>query len=144
MNFTGYRIGLLWSAIFAVILIMIPQLQELQIESVASASSIVPSVPTVPAILIREGSISKNATLVSTLVDSQVPSALANDIAGQIRPVFDLRRIHAGNRYHIETQLDGALVAFEYTIDDERTLKVFRSASLDASPFEYNARIDTI
>jgi murein DD-endopeptidase MepM/ murein hydrolase activator NlpD len=144
MNFTGYRIGLFWSAIFAVILIVIPQLQELQIESVASASSINPSVPTVPAVLIREGTISKNATLVSTLIDSQVPSALANDIAGQIRPVFDLRRIHSGNHYRTETQLDGALVAFEYTIDDERTLKVFRNPALDASPFDYSARIDTI
>jgi len=147
MIFTGYRIGLLWSAAFAVILVVVPQLQELQRQSVASASSMilsVPAVPVVPAVQILEGSILKNATLVSTLVDSEVPSALANDIASQIRPVFDLRRIHTGNHYRIEKQLDGELMAFEYTIDDERTLKVFRGASLNGSASEYDAKIETI
>ena len=96
MIFSGYRIGLVWSAAFAIILVAIPEVQELQREWVASASSSIPAlpVPTVPAIQILEGSILKNATLVSTLVDSEIPSALANDIASQIRPVFDLRRIH--------------------------------------------------
>src|SRR5882672_7220791 len=144
MIFSGYRIGLLWSAAFAVILVAIPQLQELQSESVASASSMplfVPSVPTVPAVLILEGSISKNATLVSTLIDSEVPSLLANDIASQIRPVFDLRRIHTGNHYRIERQLDGQLMAFEYTIDDERTLKVSKGVSLDDTAPVYDAKI---
>ena len=144
MHFLGYRIGLLWSAAFAVILVVIPQLQELQRESVASASSSVPAVPPVPTTQILEGSILKNATLVSTLVDSEVPSALANDVARQIRPVFDLRRIHVGNHYRIEKQLDGELTAFEYTIDDERTLKVSKSAALDGNTSEYDAKIDTI
>jgi murein DD-endopeptidase MepM/ murein hydrolase activator NlpD len=146
MIFSGYRIGLVWSAAFAVILVVIPQLQELQRESVASASSSIPAlpVPTVPAIQILEGSILKNATLVSTLVDSEIPSALANDIAGQIRPVFDLRRIHVGNHYRIEKRLDGELTAFEYVIDDERTLKVSKAVSSNGSDFEYDAKIETI
>jgi len=147
MIFSGYRIGLLWSAIFAVILIAIPELQELQRESVASASSLtltLPAVPAAPAIQILEGAILKNATLVSTLVDSAIPSVLANDIAGQIRPVFDLRRIHVGNHYRIEKHLDGELVTFEYTIDDERTLKVSKGASLDGTSSLYDAKIETI
>ena len=145
MIFSGYRIGLVWSAAFAAILVAIPQLQELQRESVASASSIIPSIPTVPAIQILEGSISKNATLVSTLVNSEIPSALANNVAGQIRPVFDLRRIRVGNHYRIEKQLDGELQYFEYTIDDERTLKVSKSASSPGGvASEYDAKIETI
>jgi murein DD-endopeptidase MepM/ murein hydrolase activator NlpD len=146
MIFSGYRIGLAWSAAFAVILVAIPQLQELQREWVASASSSIPSlpVPTVPAIQILEGSILKNATLVSTLVDSDIPSALANDIASQIRPVFDVRKIHVGNHYRMEKRLDGELTAFEYTIDDERTLKVSKSPSLDDGDRQYEAKIETI
>ena len=146
MIFSGYRIGLAWSAAFAVILVAIPELQELQREWVAIASSSIPSlpVPTVPAVQILEGSILKNATLVSTLVDSHVPSALANDIASQVRPVFDLRRIHVGNHYRIEKRLDGELTAFEYTIDDERTLKVSKSDSSNGSEVEYDAKIETI
>jgi len=146
MIFSGYRIGLVWSAAFAVILVVIPQIQELQRESVALASSGIPAfpVPTVPAIQILEGSILKNATLVSTLVDSDIPSALANDIASQIRPVFDLRRIHVGNHYRMEKQLDGELTSFEYTIDDERTLKVSKAVSSNGSDFEYDAKIESV
>src|SRR4029079_18279872 len=89
-------------------------------------------------------SILKNATLVSTLVDSEIPSALANDIATRIRPVFDLRRIHVGNHYRIEKQMDGELTGFEYTIDDERTLKVSKTVSPNGSDFEYDAKVETI
>jgi len=144
MILSGYRIGLVWSAAFAAILVVAPQLQELQRESVASASSGIPAIPVVPAVQILEGSILKNATLVSTLVASEIPSPLANDIAGQIRPVFDLRRIHAGNHYRIEKQLDGELKYFEYTIDDERTLKVSKSASPRNDAAEYDTKIETI
>jgi murein DD-endopeptidase MepM/ murein hydrolase activator NlpD len=146
MIFSGYRIGLAWSAAFAVILVAIPELQELQREWVASASSSIPSlpVPAVPAIQILEGSILKNATLVSTLVDSNIPSALANDIASQIRPVFDVRKIHVGNHYRMEKRLDGELTAFEYTIDDERTLKVSKSPSSNDDDLQYEAKIETI
>src|SRR2546423_12304822 len=121
MIFSGYRIGLVWSAIFTIIIIAVPRLQELQRESVSSASSGLPAARFVPAVQILEGTISRNATLVSTLVESEIPTEIANDVAVQVRPVFDVRRIHAGNSFRIEKDIGGDLKSFEYKIDDERT-----------------------
>jgi murein DD-endopeptidase MepM/ murein hydrolase activator NlpD len=142
MIFSAYRIGLVWSAIFAVILVVVPELQDLKRASVASASSVVPAAPRMQ---ILEGSILKNATLVSTLVDSDVPSRLANDLASQIRPVFDARRIHAGNHYRIEKDPGGDLKAFEYKIDDDRILKVSKSISEESGhDSKYDAKVETV
>jgi murein DD-endopeptidase MepM/ murein hydrolase activator NlpD len=142
MIFSGYRIGLVWSAIFAVILVVIPQLQELATESVSSASSGVPAVHVVAPLQILEGTISRNATLVSTLVGMNISSQAANDLAMQLQPVFDVRKIHTGNKFRIEKALDGDLKAFEYRIDDERTLKVAKRSAAEDAP-GYDARIET-
>jgi hypothetical protein len=80
-----------------------------------------------PRIQVLEGTISKNATLVSTLTNSDVDASLANEVAGLVRPVFDVRKIHVGNPYRIEKELDGELRTFEYKIDEERTLKVSKA-----------------
>ena len=141
MNLSGYRIGLVWSAVFTIILVAAAQLQDLERESVASASSSVSAAPAFPTNQILEGTISRNATLVSTLVDSDVPKSLANELAGQVRTVFDVRKIHAGNSFRLEKSLDGDLKSFEYKIDDEHTLKLAKDAPGDSG---YDAHIETI
>ena len=142
MSLARYSIGLVCFAIIAVLsavaIAVVPRYQALELETVSSASF---GVPTVPRIQILEGTISKNATLVSTLVNSGVPTDRAGEVATLVRPVFDVRKIHAGNSYRIEKELDGALRAFEYKIDDERTLKVAKAMSGNAG---YDARIDTL
>lgn len=141
MSFSWCRVGLVWSAIFTIIVVVVPRYQELERQSVASASA---GVPVASRIKVLEGNISKNATLVSTLVASDVPAGLANDLAAQVRPVFDVRKIHAGNAYRIEEDLAGDLKTFEYKIDDERTLRVSRVSFGDAVAPSYDARIDTL
>ena len=83
-----------------------------------------PTVDTVPQPEVVEDTIQKNRTLVATLVDYEVPVTIANEIAGLIKPVFDLRRIRFGNPFRLEKETDGTLKTFEYKIDDERILKV--------------------
>jgi len=78
----------------------------------------------VPQNEVVEDTIQKNRTLVATLVDYEVPVAIANEVADLIKPVFDLRKMRFGNPFRLEKETDGTLKKFEYKIDDERVLKV--------------------
>jgi murein DD-endopeptidase MepM/ murein hydrolase activator NlpD len=82
----------------------------------------------VPRIEVVEGNFKRNATLVATLVDFDIPSELAQDIAGLIQPVFDVRGFRSGNPFKLEKDTDGTLRAFEYKISDEKVLEVQRGA----------------
>ena len=132
------RVGLVWTAIFMFILVVAPQYQELEQESISLAST---GLSSMPQVQVLEGTIAKNATLVSTLIASDVPSDLANEVAGLVRPVFDTRRIHVGNPFKIEKEMDGGLMSFEYKVDDEKILKVTKSPSGDSG---FDARIETL
>src|SRR5438874_12358706 len=125
-----YRIGLVWSLILTV-LIVIPKYWELKIESIPPLA---PPPVEIPKTQVVEDTIQKNRTLVATLVDYDVPVALANELADLIRPVFDVRRLRFGNPFRIEKEIDGTLSKFEYKIDDERILKVQKEK--DAGSYE--------
>jgi hypothetical protein len=77
-----------------------------------------------PQLEVVEDTIHRNTTLVATLVDYNVPIAIANDVADLIKPVFDVRQLRFGNPFKLEKEVDGTLRRFEYKIDDERILKV--------------------
>jgi murein DD-endopeptidase MepM/ murein hydrolase activator NlpD len=81
-----------------------------------------------PRIEIVEGAFKQNATLVATLVDLEIPSEIAHNIARLIQPVFDVRGFHTGNYFKVEKDTDGNLRAFEYKINDEKILEVQRDA----------------
>lgn len=138
MPFAWCRVGLVWSAVFAAIIVVVPRYMELERESVSSASA---GVPASPRLQVLEGTIASHATLVSTLVDSDISAETANDIASLVRPVFDVRRMHVGNSFRIEKELDGDLKAFEYKIDDERLLKVIKARDGGSG---YDARVETV
>ena len=115
-----YRIGLVWSLILTV-LIVIPKYWELKIESIPPLA---PPPVEIPKTQVVEDTIQKNRTLVATLVDYDVPVAIANEVADLIRPVFDVRKMRFGNPFRLEKEFDGTLKAFEYKIDEESVLKV--------------------
>ena len=115
-----YRIGLVWSLILTV-LIVIPKYWELKIESIPPLA---PPPVEIPRTQVVEDTIQKNRTLVATLVDYDVPVAIANEVADLIRPVFDVRKMRFGNPFRLEKEFDGTLKAFEYKIDEESVLKV--------------------
>jgi murein DD-endopeptidase MepM/ murein hydrolase activator NlpD len=91
-----------------------------------------------PRIEIVEGTVKKNATLVATLVDFEIPKEIANHIASLVQPVFDVRGLHSGNPFKLEKDTNGTLRAFEYKINDEKILEVQRGGGA------YEARVSTL
>lgn len=119
-----HKLGLLGSLVLAVALAVVPKYWDFTIESIPPL--ITPPAPAVPQTQVVEDTIGKNATLVATLVDYDVPVALANEVADLVKPVFNLRKLRFGNAFRLEKEVDGTLRAFEYKIDDESVLKVKR------------------
>jgi murein DD-endopeptidase MepM/ murein hydrolase activator NlpD len=91
-----------------------------------------------PRIEVVEGSFKPNATLVATLVDFDIPSELAQNIARLIQPVFDVRGFRTGNSFKLEKDTDGTLRAFEYKINDEKILEVQRGRE------DYEAKVSNL
>src|SRR2546423_7701741 len=127
--------GLVWSLLFAVIMIAVPRYWEL---SVAPLPLLAPPAIQIPQTEVVEDTIQKNRTLVATLVDYEVPLTIANEIADLIKPVFDVRRLRFGNPFRLEKEGDGTLKKFEYKIDDESVLKVQKGS--DA----YEAKVEKL
>src|SRR5205814_4725670 len=98
------------------------------IESIPPLLAPPPATNTVPKTEVVEDTIQKNRTLVATLVDYEVPAAIATEVADLIKPVFDLRKLRFGNPFRLEKESDGTLKKFEYKIDDESVLKVQKGA----------------
>jgi murein DD-endopeptidase MepM/ murein hydrolase activator NlpD len=135
MGFYKSKIGLIWSVILTVLIVVLPKYYELNIDSIPPLA---PPAADFPKTQVVEDTIQKNRTLVATLVDYDVPVALANEVADLIRPVFDLRKMRFGNAFRLEKEIDGTLKAFEYKIDDESILKVHKDAD------SYEAKVEKI
>jgi murein DD-endopeptidase MepM/ murein hydrolase activator NlpD len=92
----------------------------------------------VPQVQVVEASVKPNTTLVATLVDFDIPSDIAHDVARLVQPVFDVRNFRSGNSFKLEKDTEGNLHAFEYKIDREKILEVLRDAD------SYAARVSTL
>ena len=136
MGFYKCKIGLVWSLVLAVLIIVVPKYWELRIDSIPPLAP--PPAVDVPKTEVYEDTIQRNRTLVATLVDYDVPVAIANEVADLIRPVFDLRKMRFGNAFRLEKESDGTLKAFEYKIDDERVLKVHKGTD------SYEAKVEKL
>jgi murein DD-endopeptidase MepM/ murein hydrolase activator NlpD len=94
-----------------------------------------------PRIEIVEGAFKKNATLVATLVDFDIPVELAQNVAGLIQPVFDVRGFRTGKSFKLEKDTQGTLRNFAYRISDDKVLEVQRGPYAADS---YEAKISTL
>jgi len=135
MGILKCRIGLIWSLLLTVILTVIPRYWELKIESIPQFT---PPASLLTKTEIVEDTIRKNRTLVATLVDYNISATMANEVAGLIQPVFDVRKLRFGNPFRLEKESDGTLKTFEYKIDDESVLKVEKEAD------SYAARVEKL
>ena len=135
MGILKCRIGLVWSLLLTVILTVIPKYWELKIESIPQVT---PPANLLAKTEIVEDTIQKNRTLVATLVDYNISATMANEVAGLIQPVFDVRKLRFGNPFRLEKESDGTLKTFEYKIDDESVLKVEKEAD------SYAARVEKL
>src|SRR5262245_11405568 len=118
MGFYKCRAGLIWSLLLTLIFAVVPKNWELRIDSIPPLLPPPSAIDAVPNTEVVEETIQKNRTLVATLVDYEVPVAIAKDIADLIKPVFDLRKLRFGNAFRLEKEHDGTLKNFEYKIDD--------------------------
>src|SRR5262245_26508182 len=123
------NVGFVCALVLANLVALIPQYWDLSIESIPPLVQPAPPPSKItPDVEVVEDTIPKNTTLVATLVDYQIPVAIANEVADLIKPVFDLRRLRFGNPFRLEKLDDGSLQAFQYKIDDESVLKVEKAA----------------
>src|SRR5215467_445073 len=99
MVFYNRQIGLIWSLLLIVLMIVGPKYGEIKIESIPRLAP--PAADTLKTEVV-EDTIQKNRTLVATLVDYDVPVTLANEVADLIRPVFDVRKMRFGNPFRLE------------------------------------------
>jgi murein DD-endopeptidase MepM/ murein hydrolase activator NlpD len=127
--------GFVWCVLFVALVVAIPRYWDLSVEPLPPLP---PPTIQIPQTKIVEDTIQKNRTLVATLVDYEVPTTIANEIADLIKPVFDVRKLRFGNPFKLEQEGDGTLKTFEYKIDDESVLKVQKSE--DA----YEARVEKL
>src|SRR2546427_5983450 len=135
MRFYKCRIGFVWCLLLAVLIAVIPKYWEPNVDSIPVLA---PPPVEIPKTQVVEDRIQKNRTLVATLVDYDVPVAIANEVADLIHPVFDLRKMRFGNAFRLEKETDGTLKAFEYKIDDESVLKVQKGSD------SYEAKVEKL
>src|SRR5215813_13115654 len=139
MPFFRRRTGLILTLFFALTGAVASKYWNLDVELPPLPAP--PSPPDVPIVAnneVVEDTIHKNRTLVATLVDYEVPVAIANEVADLIKPIFDLRKLRFGNPFRLEKESDGTLTKFEYKIDDESVLKVHKGG--DA----YEAKVEKL
>jgi murein DD-endopeptidase MepM/ murein hydrolase activator NlpD len=93
---------------------------------------------TLPRIEIVQGEFKRNSTLVATLIDFDVPSELAQNLARLIQPVFDVRGFRSGSGFKLVKDTNGTLRAFEYKISEDKVLEVQKGNET------YEARVSTL
>src|SRR3989441_3786795 len=135
MRFYKCRIGFIWSLLLAVLVAVIPNYWESKIDSIPLLA---PPPIEIPKTRFVEDKIQKNRTLVATLVDYDVPIAIAYHVADLIHPVFDLRKMRFGNPFRLEKETDGTLKGFEYKIDEESVLRVQKGSE------SYEAKVEKL
>ena len=131
----------------AVFLALLPQPTEFVSEAGTIREDAI--LASMPRIEIVEGAFKKNATLVATLVDFDIPADLAQNVARLIQPVFDVRGFRSGQTFKLEKDTAGMFRAFEYRISDDKVLEVQRVAHgvdsyVDNYIHNYEAKVSTL
>jgi murein DD-endopeptidase MepM/ murein hydrolase activator NlpD len=126
--------GFAWSLMFVLILTAVPRYWEMEFQ--VTAASVPLHLP--PPLEFFDGEFERNETLSTTLESHDIAHAVAWEVSQVIGPVFDVRNFKAGNPYMVIKEADGSLRGFDYTIDDERILKV------EGKDSRFTARIEEL
>ena len=125
---------LMWFLLLAVTLAAVPRYVEMESHAAAAAA---PAELPAPLEFVK-GIFARNETLSTTLSAHDVSHSVAYQVAQVVQPVFDVRNFKPGHAFQIIKEADGSLRAFDYTIDDERILRVEREGD------EFLARVDAL
>jgi murein DD-endopeptidase MepM/ murein hydrolase activator NlpD len=92
-----------------------------------------------------KGTIGRRATLASSLQEF-VPPGTVHALVEAARPVHDLARVSVGHPFGLTLEANGLLKAFDYGIDELRTLRVVRDGETykaDLLTRDYETKIQT-
>ena len=101
------------------------------------------SPPTPPRLRVIEGKVARNATFAQLMSDHGFSPETVYQLMRASRPVYNLARLRAGNRFELEWLEDGSLNAFCYEVDSYKYLRVDRSENgyrAELVPIDYEKR----
>ena len=132
-----------WVLCLAVIFAVIPRSWEAELAAESRSSA----APLPPPPVFVDGTFARNQTLSTTLVGHDVPHDVAHALGEVVGAVFNVRSFRPDRSYRLTVAPDGHLMRFEYSIDDERVLRVIQEddefvATVDALPLD--VRTETI
>jgi murein DD-endopeptidase MepM/ murein hydrolase activator NlpD len=93
------------------------------------------------------GTFQKNQTITSALVSQGLPQPLVFELVQTTRPVYNLGKVKAGERYWLTTTPEGEFVDFRYIVDDEHYLTVWWQAGHfvpELKPFRFETRVESV
>jgi murein DD-endopeptidase MepM/ murein hydrolase activator NlpD len=82
-----------------------------------------------PDTTVVEGAVPGNTTLSGMLRAKGLAADALEDVIAAVRTVFDPRRLRSQQPYALELTFDGALRQFQYEIDEQSLLRVWRGRS---------------
>ena len=77
-----------------------------------------------PPVLRFEDTVPPQSTFQEVLLENSFPFAEVHRLIQDVRPVYDLNRVRAGNRYIVERLSNGTFQSLRYDINDEEYLLV--------------------
>ena len=99
--------------------------------------------PTPPQLKVIEGKVARNATFGQLMSAHGYSPETVYRLTRTSRPVYNLARLRAGNRFELEQLADGSLNAFRYQVDSHEYLQVDRAGDgfrAQLIPIEYEKR----
>ena len=85
-----------------------------------------------------EGLVPRDSTLAGLLEAEGMPQGVIYEFIEVVRPVFDPRRLRAGQSYRLVRSLDGLLREFHYRVDNDQFLRV---SGLDSDTYNFEAEL---
>lgn len=147
LTFSSGRIGLALILLFLLAASAVYILDPLRSaparsETESASARTTPSEP-VPHIEYFAEFLPRNSTLQDVLFRYGFGPADVHQLVEDARPVYDLNRVHAGNRFQIET-VDGAFRSLRYQISDEEYLEArLENGAYVASLENYRLDVET-
>lgn len=102
------------------------------------------SPPTPPQVRVVEGKVARNATFGQLMRAHGFSPETVYRLTRASRPVYNLARLRAGNRFELEWLADGRLKAFRYQVDSFKYLQVDRTGDdyrAELIAIEYEKRV---
>lgn len=94
-----------------------------------------------------EGQIEKNMTLSDVFTTYQLPQELVQQLVTVTKPIYNLKKLIAGNRFELEKTPEGTLKMFSYAVDLDKYVEVSltdQGYRAEMKPFEYTMRREII